>query len=223
MSKQIFLFGILFFSLHCFGQKKIVIKFEHIANGKKIVLNDSVYTNAFGEKYTVSKLKYYVSNILFATKGQREINKEVYLIDASKNDSIVKIDGRKIMGIYFTIGVDSILNCSGAQSGALDPLNDMFWTWNNGYVFFKLEGTSSSSTADRNRIEQHIGGYKGEYKTMRRIFLPIKKTSSIITIQVDLDKYWSNIKIAETPVIAAPGKEAKKAADVFVGMFSVKS
>jgi hypothetical protein len=222
MNKQIFLWGLLFFSLGCFGQKRIVIKFEHIANGKKIVLNDSMYENNFGEKYTISKLKYYVSNIIFTTKGQREIDKKIHLIDASKNDSIVKIDGRKIIGISFTIGVDSALNCSGAQSGTLDPLNDMFWTWNNGYVFFKLEGTSSSSTADKNRIEQHIGGYKGEYKAMRKIFLPIKKIGNTITIQMDLDKYWDNIKIAETPVIAAPGKQAKLAADGFVRMFSLK-
>jgi hypothetical protein len=39
---------------------------------------------------------------------------------------------------------------------------------------------------------------------------------------MDLDKYWDNIKIAETPVIAAPGKQAKLAADGFVRMFSLK-
>ncbi len=222
MNKYIFLMGILFFSIYSFGQKKILIKFVHIANGKKIVLNDSSYANNFNEKYTVSKLKYYVSNISFTTKGKPATDKKVYLIDASKNDSIVKYMQRKIIGISFTIGVDSALNCSGAQTGALDPLNDMFWTWNNGYVFFKLEGTSSSSTADKNRIEQHIGGYKSEYKTQRRFFLPITQIGNIITIQMDLDKYWNNIKIAENPVIAAPGKLAKAAADGFVSMWSVK-
>jgi hypothetical protein len=223
MSKQFFLWVILFFSLNCFGQKKIVIKFEHIANGKKIVLNDSTYTNAFGEKYTISKLKYYVSNISFMMNKIDSRSKNIFLIDQSKTDSIsLQIKSSKIVGISFTIGVDSTLNCSGAQTGALDPLNDMFWTWNNGYVFFKLEGASSSSTADRNRIEQHIGGYKGEYKTMRTIFLPLKNVGNTITIQMDVDKYWNNNKIAENPVIAVPGKDAKKAADGFVGMFSVK-
>ena len=127
------------------------------------------------------------------------------------------------------LGVDSLDNCSGAQSGALDPLNDMFWTWNNGYVMFKLEGKSASSTADNNRIEQHIGGYKGGNKTMREIFLPIDKNyfkeNSIITIQLNLDKYWNGLNdlhIAETPVITAPGELAKKAADNFKGMFLIK-
>jgi hypothetical protein len=222
MIKQFFLWGMLFFSLNCFGQRKFIIKFEHIANGKKIVLNDSTYTNAFGEKYTVSKLKYYMSNICYHTKGPLLYENKIFLIDASKNYSIIKTGIAKIVGISFNIGIDSILNCSGAQTGALDPLNDMFWTWNNGYVFFKLEGTSTSSNADRNRIEQHIGGYKGAYKAMRRIFLPLKNVGNRITIQMNIDKYWDNIKIAENAVIAAPGKDAKKAADGFVGMFSVK-
>jgi hypothetical protein len=226
MNKCIFLLGMIVFSLNSFGQKKIVVHFENIANGKKIVLNDSLYENDFGEKYTISKLKYYVSNFCLLTNGALEINKTVYLIDAAKENTIIKKGSRKIIGISFTVGVDSALNCSGAQSGALDPLNDMFWTWNNGYVFFKLEGTSSSSTADKNRIEQHIGGYKGEYKTMREVFLPIDEKyffkNNSITIQMNLNEYWNGIKIAKMPVIATSGALAKKAADNFIGMFSIK-
>jgi hypothetical protein len=226
MNKIIFLLGMIVFSLSSFGQKKIIVRFENIANGKKIVLNDSVYENSFGEKYTLSKLKYYVSNICLLTKAALEIDKTVYLIDAAKENTIIKKDGRKIVGISFLIGVDSALNCSGAQSGALDPLNDMFWTWNNGYVMFKLEGKSDASSADNKRIEQHIGGYKGEYKTMRKIVLLVNQKyflkNNTITIQMNLDEYWNGIKITENPVIAASGALAKKAADNFVKMFKVK-
>jgi hypothetical protein len=227
MNKYIFLLGMIVFSLSGFGQKKIVIKFEHIANAKKIVLNDSVYENNFGEKYTISKLKYYVSNFCLLTNGALEINKTVYLIDAAKENTVIKKNARKIVGISFLVGVDSALHCSGAQNGVLDPLNDMFWTWNNGYVNFKLEGKSVSSSADNNRIEQHVGGYKGEYKTMRKVFLPIDEKyflkNNTITIQMNLDEYWGGIKIAEMPVIATSGALAKKAADNFSKMFKLKS
>ena len=207
------------------------IKFENMANGKKIVLNDSTYTNSFGEKYTVSKLKYYISNVNFVSSSSSTKNKNVYLIDENKKDSIkVTLPKNKIIGIYFQIGVDSLLNCSGAQTGVLDPLNDMFWTWNNGYVNFKLEGTSTSSTADKQRIEQHIGGYKNPYKTMRMVYLEISPkyflTKKSITIQVDVDKYWNasnEIRIAEKPVIAIAGQMASDAADNFTKMFSIKN
>lgn len=227
MNKYIFLLGMIVFSLNVFGQKKIVVRFENIANGKKILLNDSVYENNFGEKYTVSKLKYYVSNISFMMNKIDNYQRGVFLIDQNKNNIIpLTTKSGKILGISFLIGVDSALNCSGAQSGALDPLNDMFWTWNNGYVMFKLEGKSDASSADKNRIEQHIGGYKGEYKTMRKIFLPIDGKyflkNNTITIQMNLDEYWKGIKIGEMPVIATSGALAKKTADNFVRMFSVK-
>ncbi|WP_316930094.1 MbnP family protein, partial [Hymenobacter sp. IS2118] len=31
--------------------------------------------------------------------------------------------------VSFTVGVDSARNVAGAQTGALDPNNGMFWTW----------------------------------------------------------------------------------------------
>jgi hypothetical protein len=227
MNKYIFLLGMIVFSLNGFGQKKIVVRFENMANERKIVLHDSLYENDFGEKYTISKLKYYVSNFCLITKGALEVDKKVYLIDAAKENIIKKKDGRKIVGISFLVGVDSAVHCSGAQSGALDPLNDMFWTWNNGYVNFKLDGKSESSAADNNRIEQHIGGYKGEYKTMRKVFLPIDEKyflkNNTITIQMNLDEYWKGIKISEMPVIATSGALAKKVADNFSKMFKLKS
>ncbi len=207
------------------------VHFETLVNGKKLLLNDSIYTNIFKENFTVTKLKYYVSNIQFVNDKIIKPNKSVYLIDASKNNVLkVPVYYTKITGVSFWLGVDSIDNCSGAQSGALDPLNDMFWTWNNGYIMFKLEGKSNSSKADNNRIEHHIGGYKGANKTMRKIFLPVDenyfKKNNSITIQLNLDKYWKGLNellISETPVITAPGEKAKKAADNFEGMFLIKN
>ena len=106
----------------------------------------------------------------------------------------------------------------------------MFWTWNNGYIFFKVEGNSASSKADLHRIEHHIGGFKGSNKTMREIYLPINNKALLkskkLIIQLDIDKYWNGVnklKIAEMPVIATPGALAKNAADNFVGMFSIKN
>ncbi len=205
-------------------ENRIIIHFENRANGKKIVLNDSIYSTIFDEKYAVHKLKYYVSDIHFITQKKEKVIKEVFLIDAAKDNTInLLMPEENIAGIQFLLGVDSLLNCSGAQEGALDPLNDMYWTWNSGYVMFKMEGTSNSSPADKQRIEQHIGGYKGAFKTMRMVKLFCIKNKEI-TIVMNLDKYWdgiNKIKIAEMPVIAAIGEEAKKIADNFAGMFCV--
>ena len=37
---------------------------------------------------------------------------------------------------------------------------DMYWGWNSGYIFFKMEGTSPASPEDGNFM-YHIGGFGG--------------------------------------------------------------
>lgn len=216
-----------------FAQDSVEIRFENYANGKPVVLNTGMYKNVFGEEYSVSKLKYYISNIHLVTDSTDDLNPNVFLVNAADDASVqfrIPKPSNQVKGISFLIGVDSALNCSGAQSGALDPLNDMFWTWNSGYVMFKLEGKSVSSKADNNRIEQHIGGYKGEYKTMRQVYIPLDyhygSPLKLIIIKTDLDKFWKGItgnRIAENPVNTVPGEKAKLTADNFPGMFSLQS
>ena len=232
MNKSFFLLWGIIFQSFCMGQKKqlsIPVIFEVVATNEKDILNKEL-VNDFGEKYTITKLKYYVSNLNFVTGIAQNVKQNVHLINASKKNIIsVALPSKKITGISFLLGVDSILNCIGAQSGALDPLNDMFWTWNNGYIFFKLEGNAETSTADLNRIEQHIGGFKGSNKTMREIFLPIMDMdflkSKRLVIQLNIDKYWNGknkLRFSESPIIASPGTLAKNAADNFLGMFLIK-
>ena len=232
MSKLLFIFIGVVISYNSFCQKdaaSIPVSFEVISKGEDGVMNRTL-VNDFGENYSITKLKFYVSNIKFETDEVSKNASSVFLIDASKQNIIdVVAPAKKITGISFLLGVDSALNCSGAQSGALDPLNDMFWTWNNGYIFFKMEGSSDVSTADLKRIEHHIGGFKGVNKTMRTVYLPISNPALLkenkFVIQLDIDKYWNgvnNFKIAESPVVAIPGAQAKNAADNFGEMFFIK-
>ena len=232
MSKLYFILVGFVISNNCIAQNraiKIPVSFEVVSNGEDGILNKKL-VNDFGENYSITKLKFYISNVHFVTAVKAKIKNSVYLIDASKKNSIsLAVPSKKINGISFLLGVDSALNCTGAQSGALDPLNDMFWTWNNGYIFFKLEGNADVSNADLHRIEQHIGGYKGNNKTMREIYLPINNKDLMklktLVIELDIDKYWNGInkiRLSELPVITVPGILSKNAADNFVGMFLIK-
>jgi hypothetical protein len=213
------------------------VTFVQTANGKDIVLRDSVYTNAFGETYSVNKLKYYVSNFSVPGSAQVTENDPYHLVNALE-ESINSFDIQLAAGTYqnieFLLGVDSARNCSGAQSGALDPMNDMFWTWNSGYVMFKMEGSSPASNADLQRIEHHIGGYKGPYNVITPIKLSTaagheikisEGNSTELIIEMNLDHYWNNaaaIKISESPLCTTMGALSKKIASNFSGLFSIK-
>ncbi|GAB4402075.1 MAG: hypothetical protein OHK0053_25660 [Microscillaceae bacterium] len=58
----------------------------------------------------------------------------------------------------FAIGVDSSHNHRGSQTGALDPLNGMFWTWSQGYIFIRIEGYFIHPGGTKGGFIYHIGG-----------------------------------------------------------------
>ncbi len=210
----------------------IVLHFKAVANNKAVVFNDSSYSNAFGETYSISRLKFYLSNIGFSNSSSTKKTEAVYLVDMVMGDSIVlNVAPGNYSSLHMMLGVDSALNCSGAQSGALDPLNGMFWTWNTGYIFFKLEGYSPASTADLNRIEQHVGGYRSPFNTARK--MTFKMPGGVIIeqgkrqhfyIHLTLDNFFKSVhelKIAEKPMMMTPGSDAMKAADNIAQSFYV--
>lgn len=216
------------------------ITFNNSVKGNPIGLGSTVHTNAFGEQYTITKFKYYISNVSAYFSGMTNTaEKESYhLIDESKAASLsfsfaAKVN--KYSTLQFMLGVDSTRNVSGAQSGALDPINDMFWTWNSGYIMAKMEGTSPQSTVVNNKVEYHIGGFSGANNSLKYIPLNITggtlldiregKTSEIV-IEADFDKWWqapNDLKIAVAPVCNIPGVLAKNIADNYSDMFTIKS
>lgn len=218
----------------------VTVTFTNVIKGSPVGLNSTEHSNAFGETYKLSKLKYYVSNVSAYFSGMANTaEKESYhLIDESKPASLTFSFAAKVNKyntLQFLLGVDSLRNVSGAQTGALDPLNDMFWTWNSGYIMAKMEGTSPQSTVVNNKIEYHIGGFGGVNNVLKNISLAMPSSTVIdiregknttVIIEADFDKWWqvpNDIKIAANAVCHDIGPLAKKVADNYSDMFTIKS
>ena len=209
-----------------FSQAELQLNFINTASGKPVVLRDSTYVNPHGEEYTIKKLRYYIGG---PTAGNYKEHQEYFLIDQARNLTLsTSIEPGTYESVSFLLGVDSLHNCSGAQEGALDPMNDMFWTWNTGYVMFKLEGTSPASKGDLNRIEHHIGGYRFDQDVSTIITVPVKKFTvkagekAVINLNMDLDRYWNGkkaVRISEYALCMSPGETAKYIASNFPGLF----
>ena len=213
------------------------ITFKNTVNGIPLVLDSAEYSNIFGEVFRVSKFKYYISNVSLENKTVQQKEKESYHLMDARDSASLSFNYPVTTGEYnelvFLLGVDSLRNCSGAQTGALDPMNDMFWTWNSGYVMVKLEGVSPTSTAVTQRMEYHIGGYRYNNNVVQKIKLhaatPIIITEgncTAIIIETDISKCWQakdRITIAQTPVCTTPGQLAKRIAANYSNMFSIKN
>lgn len=212
------------------AQKAVVkVSIKHFANGKSLQLGDSTYYTPHGEPYQIKRLKYYISRPGF----KNNLQDTAFLIDASGNNNFeIKAEPGTYPNFNFTLGIDSLMQSSGAQTGALDVMNGMFWTWNSGYINFKLEGFSDSSTADLNRIEHHIGGYRHPFATDKKIEINFTKPWKLqankkyeLLLNFNLDEYFKHSKeniIKENALIMSSGQIPFEIAQTFPYLFSLQ-
>ncbi len=213
------------------------LTFENFVGTKPLVLNTEWYTNANGDSFKVSTYKYYITNIKL-TKADGSVYTETesyHLIneaDAStKFFTMGNIPEGNYTSISFLIGVDSTRNTSGAQTGALDPINGMFWTWNSGYIMAKFEGTSPQSTASGKSIIYHVGGFSGATSVIRATTLSLPTALVVkagltpnIHIYGDVAEWFgfpNVIDFSQKPVLMTLGKDLVNLADNYQDMFKV--
>ena len=211
------------------------ISFQNKAGNTDLILADT-YTNLFGEIIKITTFKYYITNISVVTNTGSviAIPETYYLVDQNIPSSLhftVNTTADKIQALRFLIGVDSTHNVSGVQTGALDPVNAMFWTWNTGYIMAKLEGKSPQSTQPLTAVTYHIGGFKTGENTVHPVSLSLPTplllsttATSEVIINADAMKWFNGvnaIKIADNAYTATPGPLAVSISENYATMFSV--
>lgn len=211
----------------------LTVEFDHIVGGQNLILNNVNYINAAGEMYTIERVQYFISNIQLAKAdgSAYTVNQDssYFLIneaDAASRLAKVKIPEGDYTTLSFVLGVDSLRNTMdiSKRTGVLDPAagNDdgMYWGWNSGYIFFKMEGTSPQAPADPTGVRKyryHIGGFGGYSSTTINNIKTIKinlvnkgiakvrkQRNANIHLMVDLDKVFSGttlISIATHPTV----------------------
>lgn len=138
------------------------IVFDNMIGDNPVVMSQLSFLNAAGNTYSVSLLKYYVSNIELHKKEGSVVKPGNYeLINAADPASCTFSAGMLTPGDYdsmvFYIGIDPTRNHTGVQDGDLDVSKGMFWTWNTGYNFFKHEGQYKNTAGQTKALIFHYG------------------------------------------------------------------
>ena len=201
------------------------LEMEHKFGAENFALG-TAYLTASGEQVTFNTLKYYVSNIVLhnvdgSTWAQPE---SYYLVDASNVSSTMlhlhDVPTGDYSGITFTLGVDSTRNVSGAQEGALSVANNMFWSWNTGYIFAKFEGISPQSSTGG--FSYHCGGFQGPNNAIQVVtynFTPAtlrvrQESAPVVHMMVDakniFDSTGNEVTTASLAMMHMPGPNARK-------------
>ena len=214
---------IFFSSLCCFSQnnKNVIIDFEIIHLNKKIKLSK------FNNSRSISSFRFYISNIQLLENGKKvweEINSH-HLIDASDSSTLTIMlknipKNTSYSVVKFNLGIDSTTNVSGALGGDLDPTKGMYWSWQSGYINFKIEGNDSICPNKNNSFQFHIGGYASPYNSLQKIYLKTNNTNKV-KILVNLDVFLNNIDLTMEYNVMSPNKKSVKLAKLASKMFSV--
>ncbi len=195
-----------------------VPKFKNVPivlNNKYFIENDTLIITSF--KFYISNLQYFKDNTLVYTSS-----KKAYLIDITKEQSlqINETESIEFDKIKFNIGIDSLINVSGVFDEDLDPVNGMYWTWQSGYINFKLEGIATHCPARNNKFYWHIGGYFHPFYAMREIILDCKANSPIELV-IQIDELFKKINVAKVYQVMSPNENAIQIADVLPRIFKI--
>ena len=224
----------------------IQVSIDHVFDSAPFIF-DKAYSLPNGESVKGTMLKYYVSNISFEkTDGSSYVipqDESYFLVDESiestKKLTLDHIPSGTYTAIGFTIGVDSLRSTMGIdkRKGILDigaAAQDMYWSWNSGYIHFKFEGSFTALSASGD-IRYHVGGFGGysspTINAIRSVRLSLTDAPLVITgstqksivISADLKKMFTGIipfSVAENPsVMFSPF--CVTIADNYATMFSV--
>jgi hypothetical protein len=218
----------------------LAIRFRNTVGVRPLELSTAVYDNRFGEPFSVEQFKYYITSIRVT---DREGNQEllaagVHLVDQADTASLIlrlSCGLKRLRSIAFVLGVDSAANTGGVMTGDLDPMRGMFWTWNSGYIYARLEGQSDSAVSPAHRFSWDIGGYKANADAAREVVVSIpegqadegsdgKPYGGPITIEADLLKWFDGktaVRLSASPTCHEPGALAMRIADNYSTMFSI--
>ena len=193
-------------------------------NNEPLILGQKYLVPGLEDSVSINKLKFYLSNIMLQTIDGKWLSarKKYVLIDledsSSLKQSITIGNKMKITSVAFNIGIDSAIQMQGARGGDLDPANGMYWTWQSGYINFKLEGTSKSCPARKNKFQFHIGGFQAPYNSLQKVEIPIEHAHSF-RILLDLNALMEKENIIEQYEVMSPNDAAMRFAQKLPSIF----
>ncbi|MBP6512727.1 MAG: hypothetical protein KA347_08660 [Bacteroidia bacterium] len=223
--KKHFVFFVLVLSHFFSVAQRVNISFNAAIDGKEHLLDSLVVKN---EKDTllINQLKFYISNIQFLKDDEivfTELN-SYHLIDfnmpASTSLFIKTFRSISYNSIRFYLGIDSLTNVSGALGGELDPTHGMYWTWQSGYINFKMEGQVSRKEEPLKEFQIHLGGYQQPFYSLQEVQLNVHDEN--INLELNLDPFLHSIDFSNVHHIMSPSKKAVELSEILAKNFKVK-
>ncbi len=170
------------------GQSAVVV-YHQVKLGEVQVLLGEWQKSDSNVSIRIDKLRWYVSLPPAGKKGSK-----AWLLDLADSASLDQQMSRPVnKKISLLFGIDSAIQVGGVGTGALDPLRGMYWTWQTGYVQWKMEGAIRVDGVE-SPLELHLGGFDGATKSQSMLsdYLIYPTTNSVIA-QWDISPFLAEV------------------------------
>ena len=165
--------------------RDVTIRFEHRIDGRPLGLNQQFHTNAFGNRFRVTRLDYLLSDIALRRPDGTWMNSEDWfaLISVETKQTTAKLTAvppGDFSAVRFHVGVNTQINSTEpARWPGGHPLNpqrnNLYWNWQQGYVFLALEGRLKKADRKLDGFSYHLGNNPN----LMTVELPLKLNTRI--------------------------------------------
>jgi len=224
MKKIFFILIISIFLVGCGNKEEtgtIDLQFTHRVDGKTLILDQLIYTNAAGNVYQINEVKYFISNLYLLKTNNEWVkitqNEGIHYADLAYPNSLtwnlaeIKEDDYK--GISFIFGLNEADNQSNRFVNS--PEKDFFWPLplGGGYHYMQINGKWKNSEGNIKNMNFHTGigqQYKDNVIAVDSIYafihnyfrvdLPVdftveKNKTTKLNLIMNIDKWFS------TPIV----------------------
>lgn len=146
----------------------VTIAFEHLVDGVPVTMGtDMPYTNAAGNQFGVTLLRYFISDVtLTLDGGDQVVAPGAHYVDHDEADSrsyqlAVPVPSGTLSSISFVMGLPPALNVSGAFPEPPESLMEWPEMMGGGYHYMKFEGRYINSAEEPFNFRAHSGGLHG--------------------------------------------------------------
>lgn len=197
------------------AQNNVYFKIDHFLGAKPFAFNVAA-TNNYGNDFSVTRLEYYIAEIVLIHDGgmQTPVANKWILANAGStvNEILGSFNITTLEGVKFAVGVEQSVNhldpSSYAMTHPLSPKSpSMHWGWTAGYRFVALEGSSGPGL--NQNLQIHALG-NGNYFTHTILTSGISSGSDItISLHADYEMALKNIDISNGFILHGEIAEAR--------------
>lgn len=217
---RFFLFFLCSIAFQVLGQKAEVEVIFHLKfNNEEVVLNKN-YSSTNGDLVVFENIQFYVSDLAFF-KGKKKVGglkEKAILFDVSEaNSNKIILKTKAYDRLTFNLGLDSSINVSGALGGDLDPTKGMYWTWQSGYIHFKMEGKIVRNDGTWKEFVYHLGGYQQPHAAIAYLEFEVEKCQEI-EVAIALESIFNGSIDFKENQIMHPSLEAAEMMKILGGL-----